>query len=79
VLAIAENNFGLLRMAQKKYVDADAFLRSALAREEQYSRLPSGDILNTLKLMVELRELQHRHDESAALKQRIAEMESSYR
>jgi Flp pilus assembly protein TadD len=79
VLAIAENNLGLLRMVQKKYADAATFLRSALAREEQYSMLPSGDILHTLKLLLELRELQHRHDESAALKLRITEMESSYR
>ena len=78
-LAIAENNFGLLRMAQKKYAEADAYLRSALAHEEQYSAGPGGDMLQTLKHLAALREKQHRYDESAALKQRIAAVQSSYR
>jgi tetratricopeptide (TPR) repeat protein len=78
-LAIAENNFGLLRMAQKKYAEADAYLRSALAHEEQYSAGPGGDMVQTLKHLAALREKQHRYEESAALKQRIAAVQSSYR
>ena len=78
-LAIVENNFGLLRMAQKRYADADAYFRSALAREEKYSVRPGGDLMETMKLMAELRKRQHRYEESAALKQRIAAMESTYR
>jgi tetratricopeptide (TPR) repeat protein len=78
-LAIAENNFGLLRMAQKKYDDADKYFHSALTREEQYSVRPGGDLLETMKLVAELRERQHRYEESAALKQRIAALQSTYR
>lgn len=78
-LAIAENNFGVLRMAQKRYDEAETYIRSALTREEQYSARPGGDMVQTLKLLAELRDRQHRYDESAALKQRIAAMQSSYR
>jgi tetratricopeptide (TPR) repeat protein len=78
-LAIAENNFALLRMAQKKYDEADTYLRSALAREEQYSSRPGGDILQTLKLLAELKDRQHRYEESAALKERIEAVQSAYR
>ncbi|HKE27828.1 MAG TPA: tetratricopeptide repeat protein [Bryobacteraceae bacterium] len=78
-LAIAENNLGLLRMAQKKYAEADEYFRSALAREEKYSIRPGGDLMQTMKLLAELRQRQHRYEESAALKQRIAAMQSAYR
>ena len=78
-LAIVENNLGLLRMTQKKYAEADAYFRSALAREEKYSVRPGGDLLQTMKLLAEFRDRQHRYGESAALKQRIAVMQSAYR
>lgn len=78
-LAIAESDFGLLRIRQKRYDDADTYLRSALAREEKYSTGPAGDRLQTLRLLAELREKQHRYAESTALKQRIAALQTSYR
>lgn len=78
-LAIAETDFGLIRMAEKRYVDADAYLRSALEREERYSTGPAGDRLQTLKLLAQLRDKQHRYAESTALKQRIAAMQTTYR
>jgi tetratricopeptide (TPR) repeat protein len=78
-LAVAENNFGLLRMTQKRYSEADQYFRSALAREEQYSAGPGGDLLRTLTLLAELRHRQHRYEEAAALKERIATMQSSFR
>jgi tetratricopeptide (TPR) repeat protein len=78
-LAIAENNFGVLRMAQRRYSEADQYFRSALAREEQYTARPGGDLLQTLKLLAELRDRQHRYKEAAALKERIATAQSSFR
>lgn len=78
-LAIAESDFGLLRMRQKRYADADTYLRRALEREEQYSTGPAGDRLQTLKLLAELRDKQHRRAESTALRQRIAAIQTTYR
>jgi hypothetical protein len=44
------------------------YFSSAQAREEKYSVCPGGDLLQTMKLLAELRDRQHRYDESAALK-----------
>ncbi len=78
-LAIAETNFGLLRFAQKKYAEADNWFHSALVREQQYSVAPNGDILQTLKLLMALRQKQGRSQEAAALRQRIDAVQATYR
>jgi tetratricopeptide (TPR) repeat protein len=78
-LAIAETNFGVLRFAQKRYSEADTWFRSALAREQQYSVQPSGDILQTLRLLMALRQEQGRTAEAAALRQRIDAVQAAYR
>ena len=78
-LATAETDFAKLRMKQKRYDEADAYLRSALEREDQYSAGPAGDRLQTLKLLAQLRDKQHRYAESTALKQRIAALQTTYR
>ncbi len=43
-LAIARNNFGILRLHQKKYAEADDLLRKALAAEELYNPADSAQI-----------------------------------
>jgi tetratricopeptide (TPR) repeat protein len=78
-LAVAETDFGLLRLSQKKYTEADSWFRSALAREQQYSAQPSGDVLQTLKLLMALRQEQGRTAEAAVLRQRIDAVQAAYR
>jgi len=78
-LAIAETNFGLLRLTQKKYSEADTWLHSALVREQKYSVRPNGDMLQTMKLLMDLRQKQGRTAEAAALRQRIDAVQSAYR
>ena len=52
---------------------------SALTREEQYTAGSAGDLPQTLTLLAELRRRQHRYKEAAALKERVATMQSAFR
>ena len=76
-LAMAENNLGLLRLEQKRYSEADRLLSSAIAREQQYSTTPSGDMIQTMTLLAQVREKEQRFTDAADLRRRIASLQAS--
>lgn len=69
-LGVAESNLGLLRLRQKKYVEADAALTHAVSIEEQFPARAGSDLAATLQILAEVREKERRHAEAESLKQR---------
>jgi len=77
LFAAAESNLGLLRLRQRRLVDAERLLTHALSVEE---RLPSPsrfDMAATLGILAELRKAQRRYAESAQLRSRATGLQTS--
>lgn len=77
-LAVAKNNLGLLRLRQKRYEPAAGLLTEALELEEGSGRAAVGDIANTLSLLADVREREHRSSEAAQLRRRVLDIQSYY-
>lgn len=75
-LAIAKNNLGLLRFRQKRYEQAAQLLTEALSLQEGSGRSPTADIANTLRLLADVRDQEHRPDEAAQLRRRALAVQS---
>src|SRR4051794_35265661 len=65
--AVAETNLGLLRLRQKKLVESERLLTHALTVQERTRSAPTHNLAATMRVLAQLRKVQHRDPESAAL------------
>jgi tetratricopeptide (TPR) repeat protein len=75
---VAETNFGLLRMRQGKYAQADVLFTHVLELQEKYLQRPGPELAATLQLLSAVRQKQRRFDDAARLSKR-ADLILSYR
>ena len=73
-LATTESNLGLLRLRQRKFIDAERLLTHALSIEEHLPSRPLIDIAATMQVLAQLRKAQRRDAESAQLRSRAADL-----
>ncbi len=64
---IAESNLALVRMAQKRYIDADRLLSHVLSVQEKYLPRPGRETVQTLQTLALVREKERRHAEAVLL------------
>src|SRR5262249_43032467 len=75
-VALAKNDLGLLRFKQKKLEKAAELLNEALKLEEGPGNAAAGDLANTLRLLADVRDQEHRTAEAAQLRSRAVAVQS---
>lgn len=73
-LAIAENNLGLLRLKQKRYLDADSALSDAVALREKFETRPGPELADSLQSLAIARQNLHLFDDAARLNSRARQI-----
>jgi tetratricopeptide (TPR) repeat protein len=77
-MSIVKSNFGLLRLKQKRYREADEALTTAVELREKFAPRPGPELADVLQTLAVVREKERRYDEAARLKDR-ADTIRSYR
>jgi hypothetical protein len=62
----------LLRLKQKRYIDADETLTHALALREKFSPKPTPELATAMQTLAMVRKMLHRDAEAASLSSRAA-------
>ena len=75
-LALAEANLGLLRLRQKRLIEAEQLLTHALALQNRMPTPVKYNLEATVRALAQLRMVQHRERESAELMARAATIHS---
>jgi hypothetical protein len=78
-MAVAQNNLGLLRLAQKRYREADESLTQSVELREKFSNGPSPELAATIGSLAFARKMLHRDKDAERLAKRAADMTGGFR
>ena len=78
-LAVAYNNLGLLRLAQKRWAEADESLTRSMELREKFSSVDSMELASSMESLAYARKMLHRDADADRLAKRAAGMMSNLR